>query len=294
MNTPDNFSEITTDNTRSIQVGELRVTSLRDSVVNFPVEILTGLSKYDFEHLLEKRNNAEAPQISINAFLVETAKEKVLIDTGVGGEEGQSSGRLLSELNALGVHSDDITHVLFTHLHADHAGGAVTLEGDPVFANAELIAHHAEQKYWFGGVVPDRGEAVLEQYKLAQRLLPIVDQFHWVSEEEILPGLTLVELPGHTPGHSGYRIQSGQESLLIWGDIVHQPKFQLANTSYGVAWDSNPTDAICTRDQVLRDAAYSGELIAGMHTDLPFFAKVQRISPTQFDLKHIVHLESEI
>lgn len=79
---------------------------------------------------------------------------------------------------------------------------------------------------------------------------------------------------GHTPGHTGYRLETGDTSLLIWGDIVHFPTIQTTRTSVSVAFDVDPEQARQTRECLLRQAASEQWLIAGMHLGLPGFARV--------------------
>ncbi len=258
----------------SREIGTIRVTVLRDSLVDFPLGLMTGASTQEFEEIHQLRRGG-APRITINAFLVESGRSKILIDTGVGGAARDSTGLLTHGLAGLGLAPSDITHVLFTHLHADHAGGAVTGDGESVFAHAHHLVHYAERDYWFGDELPAHGEAVHAQYLFTRTLLPMLSRFEWIQEGQVLPGIDLVHLPGHTPGHSGYRISSGGDSLFIWGDIVHQPAFQFFEPAWGVAFDSAPGEAIETRRRVLDEARASGELVAGMHTDFPAFGTVR-------------------
>lgn len=76
-----------------------------------------------------------------------------------------------------------------------------------------------------------------------------------VSGEEILPGIQAVTLPSHTPGHTGYLIGVGAESMLIWGDIVHFPHIQAAQPEVTIAFDSDPAQAAATRNRLLEQVA---------------------------------------
>ena len=87
--------------------------------------------------------------------------------------------------------------------------------------------------------------------------------------------LRVLRTPGHTPGHTGYRLEAGDTSLLIWGDIVHFPSIQSARPEASVAFDVDPEQARRTREILLRQAASERWLIAGMHLGLPGFARVE-------------------
>ncbi|WP_437773449.1 MBL fold metallo-hydrolase [Arthrobacter sp. KNU40] len=263
--------------TYSMMVGDLRVTVILDSLVEFPLALVTGALNTEVQEHQAKSLRGEFPTITINAYLVESDSAKVLIDTGVGGGVEPSKGRLTTELRRVGIEPAEITHVLFTHLHADHAGGGITPLGEAVFPDAAYFAHRDEKGYWFGGESPSGGEALLEQYDFTQTLLPILSKFTWVDTGNVLPGIELVHLPGHTPGHSGYRIESKGESLFIWGDIVHQPQLQFAHPEWGVAFDSDQVQASRTRKRVMQDVSERGELIAGLHIDFPGIGHVKAI-----------------
>ena len=76
-------------------------------------------------------------EMSLGGFLVRSGDRTVLVDAGVGRiTEGLfQGGRLLDNLDALGVQPGDVTDVVFTHLHFDHVGWA-TQQGSIVFPNA--------------------------------------------------------------------------------------------------------------------------------------------------------------
>jgi glyoxylase-like metal-dependent hydrolase (beta-lactamase superfamily II) len=77
---------------------------------------------------------------------------------------------------------------------------------------------------------------------------------------------------GHTPGHSGYRIASGDKSLLIWGDIIHVPEVQVPRPEVTMVFDTDPHAAAATRKRVFDMVATDKQLIAGMHVHFPGFA----------------------
>ena len=84
--------------------------------------------------------------------------------------------------------------------------------------------------------------------------------------------------PGHTPGHSGWLIASGAESLLIWGDIVHMPGVQFPRPGAGMGFDVDGDQAIATRQRIFDMAATDRLAVAGMHLDFPCFGHVAKAS----------------
>jgi glyoxylase-like metal-dependent hydrolase (beta-lactamase superfamily II) len=97
-----------------------------------------------------------------------------------------------------------------------------------------------------------------------------------IEEGEVIPGIHAVFLPGHTPGHTGYRIGDTGASVLIWGDLVNQPVVQCAFPEAGFFSDADAALAVRTRKAMLSKAADENLLVAGMHIEFPGFARVVR------------------
>jgi len=90
-----------------------------------------------------------------------------------------------------------------------------------------------------------------------------------IETDEVVPGITRYPLPGHTPDHSGYRVESDGESLLIAADIVHLPQIQFPRPDAQVMFDTDPQLAVRSRQALFAEVAATGELIAGHHIDFP-------------------------
>jgi glyoxylase-like metal-dependent hydrolase (beta-lactamase superfamily II) len=98
----------------------------------------------------------------------------------------------------------------------------------------------------------------------------------------IFPGIEIVAAHGHTPGHSGFRVTSEGEALLIWGDIVHSAAIQFARPEIAIAFDANQKTAIATRRAVFARAAREKILIGGMHLPFPGLGHVVAQSKTAY------------
>jgi glyoxylase-like metal-dependent hydrolase (beta-lactamase superfamily II) len=106
-------------------------------------------------------------------------------------------------------------------------------------------------------------------------MAPYEKRTRLIEAGEVVPGILSVPLPGHTPGHTGYRIGSGSSSVLIWGDIVHVPAVQSAHVNAGTAMDVDPALAVKTRKETFRQAAEEGFFVAGMHLEFPGLAQLR-------------------
>ncbi|MGF6696059.1 glyoxylase-like metal-dependent hydrolase (beta-lactamase superfamily II) [Paraburkholderia sp. MM5496-R1] len=104
------------------------------------------------------------------------------------------------------------------------------------------------------------------------------DKLRTFDEGEVLPGIRAMPLPGHTDGHSGYLLESHDQGLLVWGDIVHFPHIQIKRPDVSIAFDQDPSLAATTRSRLLDLVSSEGLLIAGMHLGELGFARIKRTS----------------
>jgi glyoxylase-like metal-dependent hydrolase (beta-lactamase superfamily II) len=95
------------------------------------------------------------------------------------------------------------------------------------------------------------------------------------GEAALLPGLTPMAAPGHTPGHTYYLLQDGAQSMLFWGDTVHMQPVQLPDPDVAIEYDWNVPLAIATRKNALAIAASKGWWVAGAHVSFPGIGHVR-------------------
>ncbi|HET7255833.1 MAG TPA: MBL fold metallo-hydrolase, partial [Xanthobacteraceae bacterium] len=210
--------------------------------------------------------------------LLERAGKYALVDTGSGNSMGPTLGRLPDALRAAGVAPERIATVFLTHLHPDHSNGLVDDAGAAVFPNAEVVLHETEAKFWL-----DRDEASGETERIRRNIAkaavttaPYRERMRTVREGEGAPGVSAVLLAGHTPGHTGWLIQSGRDGLLIWGDLVHFASIQIARPDTGLVYDVDPQAACATRRRMFDRVAADQLAVAGAHLDFPGFGAIVR------------------
>ena len=248
-------------------IGGCEVTVLNDGGLEFPDEVFPELDGDRRRDLLAGAGKT-AVETNFNAMHIGTGQDSILIDTGTGGNFGPTAGFMREALAEAEVRPEDVTHLVFTHLHPDHIGGAVGPEGEPVFVNAELILSETERRFWsddsnFTGAddtaLEWRGMALgaLESY--GERVTAVG------SDSEIASGIHLVDLPGHTAGHVGIRIDSGGAQFLYAADILHAQDLQLADPNLCAAFDADKDRARATRRRTLDMLATDGILFSGSH-----------------------------
>lgn len=262
----------------SCQIGVFLVTALSDGTMAASLDLLTGITTRHAEAIQHSAGIAYPGDIHINCYLIRGRGRIILVDTGTGGHN-KAGGQLIANLAALGIRPDDVDTILLTHCHPDHIGGLLNSEGRPVYKNAEIHLHTLEAKYWWDDekqkIASERGK---NNYNLTRRTLNAYGQnVHCFTTDEITEGIVPVWLPGHTPGHCGFRINSPEKSLLIWGDIVHYPYIQSAQPAVSILFDCDPAQAEETRKNILQYVVKEQLLIAGMHLHSAGFASVVNV-----------------
>lgn len=261
----------------TIDLGDISVTAVSDGYLHVDFGMLSNVDEAECRNIQNHARVSELNAVHINTFLVRRKDKNILIDSGAGGVKGWG-GRLITHLAKLGIQPDNIDAVLLTHAHPDHIGGLLNASGEAVFSEAELIIssdefHYLEDDENFAAV-SDRvkgnfllARSIFKKYKQRLRL---------ISHGEVFPGIFAVPLKGHTPGHTGYRVEGSKDSLLIWGDIVHFPHIQLLKPEVAIAFDYDAQMAAETRSRVLEMVSSEWILVGGMHFGEQGFGYIER------------------
>jgi glyoxylase-like metal-dependent hydrolase (beta-lactamase superfamily II) len=258
------------------RIGNMVVTLLNDGSETFSFDILSkDISADEARSLLTAANLPATPSMPVNAYLVQNGKQNILIDSGDANCMG-TGGRLHDALASADIKSSDIDMILLTHAHSDHIGGLAASNAVPLFPNAELVLHDKEYHFWRGGEILNRRPHLHAERDLACNAFDAYrSSLRTVTEGEVVPGIAIRLLPGHTPGHSGYFIESGNDALLVWGDIVHWPDIQIPRPDVTLSFDIDPDQMIETRRNLLAELASEDVLVGGMHLNVPGFIRIQ-------------------
>lgn len=261
----------------SQQVGDLTITAVSDGYLHAGFDVLANIDATDASRMQENAGIKDHTSIHINCYLVRGGGRTILIDAGAGGFR-QWGGRLKTNLALAGIQPSQVDAILLTHAHPDHVGGLMDASGEAVFPNAELVAHHREIAFWQDdGNLSRAPERARGNFLVARQAFDgYRDRLRTFDAGEVLPGVTAMPLPGHTAGHTGYRLDSGDKSLLVWGDIVHFPQIQVPRPEVSIAFDQDAHLAADTRSRLLDLVASDRLLIAGMHLGEPGFAHIER------------------
>jgi glyoxylase-like metal-dependent hydrolase (beta-lactamase superfamily II) len=168
-------------------------------------------------------------RLAMNCLLIRVAGKTILVETGGGDKwnakdmnifDFQTTNRLPASLAAAGARFEDIDIVVNTHLHFDHCGWNTRREGEsvvPTFPNARYVVQRAAYDHAIAPTERDRGSFRLENY------VPIeaAGQLQFVDgDTELVPGVELISIPGHTPGMQCVRLSGGGRSAFFFADLV--------------------------------------------------------------------------
>ncbi|WP_210687081.1 MBL fold metallo-hydrolase [Mycolicibacterium sp. GESEQ-9] len=210
--------------------------------------------------------------VAIQSFLIASGDELVVVDCCFG--EGHDLPYQIpmdpdgyrQSLAAAGFTPDDVTLVVCTHLHLDHAGRNTTLRDGawiPTYPNATYLLTADEYMSWRQSSAPNRAADETVEPLVAHDVLRLTEADHVITDE-----IRLIATPGHTPGHAAVRIESGGEVAVVSGDVIHHP-LQITHPEVQALPDEDPVTAARTRARLLQSAADEQALLLGTHFAAP-------------------------
>ncbi|MGQ9678233.1 MAG: MBL fold metallo-hydrolase [bacterium] len=212
-------------------------------------------------------------KLALRPLLVVTARELILIDTGIGDKYDskfaeryriEKSDSLFDSLTRRGFNPNDITLVILTHLHFDHCGGSTRIKNGelvPTFPNARYIVQESE---WQDAICPNRRSRA--SY-LEDNFLPLreANRLELIRGScEICPGVELIHTGGHTRGLQLVKITSNNKTAIFWSDMI--PTKSHVPIPYIMGYDLFPLDSINQKEKLLQEAI-NGEWLSFLEHD---------------------------
>jgi glyoxylase-like metal-dependent hydrolase (beta-lactamase superfamily II) len=211
---------------------------------------------------------------AMRCLLIVADNRRILIDCGIGDKQSEKffsnyflngEDSLERSLAAQGFTTDDITDVILTHLHFDHAGGAIRWNTDrsgyiPTFKNA---TYHTSRQQWEWGTSPNNRE---KASFLKENILPIGEtgRLNLIEGEvELFPGISVRIFNGHTDGQVIPLIRYGDKTLVYMADLL--PSTAHIPLPYVMSYDTRPLITLTEKEAFLVEAARNGYILFFEH-----------------------------
>lgn len=246
------------------QLNEGQFELFRDGKINRSPVSETDTTPFDAERTL----------VGINPLYVTDGNHRLLLDAGLGwgldaGSANREVSNVCSNLDIFGVDASEITHVVLTHLHYDHAAGISYTDEHartrPAFPNAQCVLQKRE---WAHAVEESPSVSLMGSfYKLDDLYRLYADGMMRLTEarrEELVPGITLIRTGGHTPGHQIVRIADGEHVAYHLGDLI--PTEDHINSYAPMGDEVRPLEAKKARVNFLRRAHDEKALLYFYHS----------------------------
>lgn len=220
----------------------------------------------------------------LRALLVQSNGRNILVDTGIG-DKGDAKFNdiyrvdhrrftLEKSLRARGLAPEDITDVVITHLHFDHAGGATVLGAGgkfvPTFPNATHYIQKRQYEWAFAASERDRTSFRKED------IYPLVDagKVRFLDgESELFPGVQIKVSRGHTESEQHLFVTDGKSTLFYCADMI--PTSVHVGVPWIMGYDLRPLDTLREKKEVLKRAVEEGWILFFEHCPHMAAAKIK-------------------
>jgi glyoxylase-like metal-dependent hydrolase (beta-lactamase superfamily II) len=260
-----------------LNVGRFEVSFLSDGFIDFPFALFTGAKPEQVEQAAAAHFAARPTGIraGFTVWLIRDGERLVLVDAGPAGTVSKTSGRLPEAFAAIGVSPASIDAVIVTHMHVDHISGLVAA-GRRNFPNAEIYVDRRDVAHFTDPAKASAAADLLKSsFAKAQELVKLYPRLQRIDgEQQIVPGISTVDLAGHTPGHTGVLIEDGGERLLLVGDMLFHPAAHPALPGLGILFEEDKAAADATRARFFERAAADKVLLAATHMPFPGLGRI--------------------
>lgn len=264
------------------KVGDSTVTMVHDGFVRFQVDgFMRNAALADVQALL--RDNFMATDtltVPFTITFVQRGDNLVVFDAGNGvTPAGATQGRMIANMAAAGIDPARVSHVIHSHFHGDHVNGLLNGDGGRAFPNAEIIVPAPEWAWW-----SDEGNTTRSPERQrpnfansARRFAPYQGRVRQIQPGvEVVPGITSIAAPGHTPGHTVYRIADGGAQMLFLADLTNRPELMATRPEWQPIIDFDGEMAVQSRRRVLDMVATDRIRVTGYHFPFPATGYIAR------------------
>lgn len=252
----------------TVQLGEFQLDIVSDGTFYLDGGAMFGVVPRVVWERVMPPDDKHRIRLGTNTLLVRTPHETILIDTGIGEKWSPKHLEMYGihhettvpkSLAALGLSVDDITLVIDTHLHFDHAGGNTFVDADgmlkPTFPKARYVVQRQEYLHACSPHERDRASYMPENWEplVATGQLEFSD-----GEQEISPGITVIPIRGHNDFTQCVRIESAGKIAFYWADTI--PTTAHIPFAWVMGYDLYPVELLEHKKRLIPQAAREGWL----------------------------------
>ncbi len=264
-------------------VGKVEVLALTDASGAFPIKLSQLFPAIKPEQWLPYRRDypetfidPETWRVHIGCYLLRSRNRTILVDTGIGPTPdsffGGLQGGLVDSLLEIDTRPSEIDTVILTHLHPDHVGWNLTVDGKPMFGSARYLVSQADWDAFQRRDVQDAFPfAFVDQMITPLQELGVLELVS--GEAQVSEEVALIESPGHTPWHMSVLVSSGGQKAMILGDVLVHPA-QVTEPDWQFAFDMDPASAVTTRRRLLGRMQLEGTTAVQCHFPSPGFGLI--------------------
>jgi glyoxylase-like metal-dependent hydrolase (beta-lactamase superfamily II) len=270
------------------KVGDIEVNVITDGVVrakladNFVTnakaeEVKDALAAAHYDR--DTFNNTFTP------IVLNSGGKLTLIDTGVGeagfkGTKG-TAGQFTNNLNASGLNPGMIDTVIISHYHGDHMNGLLKADGSIAYPNAEILVPAPEHAFWMSDAEMAKAPKgrMEDLFKNNRRVFAgdVLKRLRTYEHgKEVVPGVTAVSTPGHTPGHTSFIVASGTNKVFVQSDVTHVPYLFVRHPGWHAFYDQDGAMAETTRRKVYDMLVADKMMVQGFHYPFPAHAYIEK------------------
>lgn len=212
-----------------MRLGDLEFLILNDGTLRLDGGAMFGVVPKPMWEKKSRADDRNRVVLAMNCLLIRAAGKTILVETGAGDKwdakrrdiyDFEGSPRFPDQLAAHGVKPENVDIVINTHLHFDHCGWNTRIvngKARPTFPNARYVVQKKDLEHAKNPTERDRASFILENY------LPVDEAGQWwllEGETEIVPGVTVFPVPGHTHAMQCVKLTGGGKTAIFLADLV--------------------------------------------------------------------------